>query len=78
MALRRRFLEPAPAAEPGGPTFQQETAPLTSILHLENVGPDEIYWDLLKAYMVHQVSDGEPISLQVTGRNECIPLEVQN
>lgn len=69
-----RLLQP----NPEGPHSNKRLLPSLQSLNLENVGPDEIYWDLLKAYMVHQVSDGEPISLQVTGRNECIPLEVQN
>ena len=63
---------------PEGPHSNKRLLPSLQSLHLENVGLDEIDWDLLKAYLVHQASDGELISLQVTGRNECIPLEVQN
>ena len=69
-----RLLQP----NPEGPHSNKRLLPSLQSLQLENVGPEEIDWGLLKAYLVHQAFDGEPISLQVTGRNECVPLKVQN
>jgi hypothetical protein len=69
-----RLLQP----NPEGAHSDKKLLPSLQFLHLENVGLDEIDWDLLKAYLVHQTSGGQPISFQVSGRNDYVPLEVDN
>ena len=72
--LSDRFLQ----RNSGGPHSGGKLFPSLRSLRLENVGPDEIDWNILKAYLVHQTSDDQPISLWVSGRNHFVPPEVKN
>ena len=47
-------------------------------LHLDDLKSDDSNWGHLIAYLAHQTSGGQMISLEVIGDSPCVPPEVVN
>ena len=61
MVLSKGFLQP----NPDGPHANRKLFPSLRVLYLENIRPDGSDWGHLIAYLAHQTSDGQVISLGV-------------
>lgn len=72
--LSKGFLQP----NPDGPHHNTKLFPSLRRLHLENVYPDDVDWDHLKTYLVHQTSGNQAISLRVSGSSPSMRPEVVN
>ena len=66
------FLQP----NPDGPYANKKLLPSLRSLYLENVTLGNGNWDHLTAYLVHQISDNQIISLEVLGDSLRMSLEV--
>jgi len=52
--------------------------PSLRYLHLENVSSNDVDWNHLKVYLVHQTSGGQAISLRVSGGAFRMRPEMEN
>ena len=72
--LSEGFLQP----NPDGPYANAKLFPSLRLLCLEDVNTDDSNWGHLIAYLAHQTSGGQMISLEVIGDSPCMPPEVVN
>jgi len=72
--LSEGFLQP----NPDGPHANTKLFPSLRLLGLEDVNTDDSNWDHLIAYLIHQTSGGQIVSLEVIGDSPCMPPEVVN
>ena len=63
MKMSEGFLRP----NPNGPYAESKLLPSLHSLRLDGLAPSDSDWGPLKAYLGHQTSDGQVISLEITG-----------
>ena len=68
VTLADGFLQPYP----DGPHANKKLLPSLRRLHLEDIGLNDDDWSPLIAYLTHQTSDGQRISLSLSGGRQHI------